>query len=388
MMCVAWDRKEWAAAKAWLERGLPLHPEWESSILVRRAGFAMEMSDWAGADADLRRSMDLEPQNPGASDALLDLADKLSSVNRPAAEEVLARWRESKGASSEYLYQNRLGNWHYSAGDYLKAAEYYRLAVSASPDRPVMRSNYALAAEALRTRGERRKWLDEAITNLAEASRLDPSLEDYRTRLVRLTIERAFIQLYGEPALELLPTVTPLRVEVRADEVKVMLDAQGANLSKEAIAEINAWRTSVMNRIGVVMPGVSFTTADDLESGQFRMSVMEKMQRVGSVNGLPLLSAIVKELDVLCQDLITEFLGHQETVSLLRTMSTPATLKIVNTPHLLTSFVQYLRQYVTHGQPITDIPGLALKYLDARGDLPDPPIAAERVSPAPAAQQG
>jgi hypothetical protein len=118
------------------------------------------------------------------------------------------------------------------------------------------------------------------------------------------------------------------------------------------------------------------------------MSVMEKMQRVGSVNGLPLLSAIVKELDVLCQDLITEFLGHQETVSLLRTMSTPATLKIVNTPHLLTSFVQYLRQYVTHGQPITDIPGLALKYLDARGDLPDPPIAAERVSPAPAAQQG
>lgn len=388
MMCVAWDRKDWAAAKSWCDRGLALHPEWQSSVLVRRASFAMEMSDWAGADADLRRSMELEPQNPGATDALLDLADKQSSVNRPAAEEVLARWREFKGSSSEYVYQNRLGNWHYSAGDYGKAAEYYQRAVAASPDRPVMRSNYALAAEALRSRGDRRRWLDEAIGSLTEASRLDPSQDEYKTRLLRLRIERSFVQLYGESALELLPTVTPLRVEVRADEVNALLDAQGTNLSKETIAEINNWRASFMSRIGVVMPGVNFTTAEDLEPGHFRMSVMEKLHRVESVGGAPPISAILTALGVLCHSHITEFLGHQETANLLRNTNTPATLKIVNAPNLLTGFVQSLRRDVMRGQALNDIPGLAMKYLEARGDLPDPPVGAERVSPAPAAQEG
>ncbi|HKW02425.1 MAG TPA: tetratricopeptide repeat protein [Vicinamibacterales bacterium] len=388
MMCVAWDLKDWASARTWCNRALAVHPEWESSILVRRASFALETADWINVDVDLRRSMELEPQNPGATDALLDFADKLVSMNRPYAEQVLARWREAKGEPAEYLYQNRLGNWHYSDSDYEAAAEHYRRAVQAAPDRPVIRSNYALAAEALRTRGDRLKWLDEGIASLTEASRLDSSQEEYKRRLLRLRIEREFIQFYGESALDLSATVTPLRVEVRSDEVKAILDAQGNNLSPETTTAINAWRGAVLTRIGVALPGVNFTTADDLEPGHFRMSVMEKATRVEQVGDAPLISAILKAVEALCTSHILEFLGHQESANLLRAANTPATLKILETPRLLTRFVMSLRQLLMQGQPITDIEGLATKYLATHGGLPEPAGPPESVSPAPAAQQG
>ena len=389
LQCVASDRKDWAAAKRWCDRCLAVHVEWESSMLVRRGQINTELADWDQAEQDLAWSLDLEPQNASAVDALLDLADRVAPVDRAKAGEVILRWRQRKGDASEYVYQNRLGNWLYSAGEYEAAEERYAAAIAASPDRAVLRSNYALAAAAARTRGDRRVWLDRAIDSLVHAVRLDPSEPEYRERLSRLAIERDFFVAYGEKALEFLPAVTPIRVDVQAAEVKAILDPEGRELSKEAIERINVWRASFRARFGLLLPGINFSLADGLEGeGKFRVVIMERIENIAAMNGQPLLHAVLESVEQFCLANISEFLGHQETANLLRAASVPQADDIIGDPHKLTGLVTTLRIMLARQVPITDIATIARTYLEQHGSKTSAVHAAEGVAPLQSAQKG
>jgi tetratricopeptide (TPR) repeat protein len=389
MMCVETDRKNWPATRTWCDRCVALGPEWESSMLVRRAQVSMELSDWPAAEQDLVRSVELEAQNPAAIDALLDLADRVVATDRSKAEDVIARWRKIKGDPAEYIYQNRLGNWAYNANDYETAAARYEKAVAANPDRPVLRSNYALAAAALRTRGDRRAWLDKAIASLTEAQRLDSAEQEYRERLAKLVVEREFIQGYGEKALELMPIVTPVRVDVLAGEVNEILDPEGRDLSKDTVDRINAWRTSFRTRYGLAVPGLSFTIAEGLEGERkFRLVIMERLEEVAETNGRPLLQAILESVEAFSVANIAQFLGHQEAANLLRAANVPAASAIIDDPRMLTGFVVVLRVMLAGRVPITDIATIARTYLEQHGGTPAAQASAERVAPLSSAQKG
>ena len=358
MMCVAMDRKNWKEATTWCDRCLALHPEWESSFLERRAAIAIELTDWAGAERDLRRSIAREPQNIPAADGLLDLADKIVSTEagKAKAEEILTTWRHLKGDSEEYVYQNRLGNWDYNVGDYAAAVQHYELAVAANPNRPVLLSNYALAAAALRTQADRRTWLDRAISKLSIAAKLDGEELDYRERLARLTTERDFIDVYGEKALELKTTVTPLGVEIQDADIGVILNSERNDLSKETIERINAWRMAFRSRMGLTLPGVNVTIASGLvEPGLFRMTIMEQYERVGSTGGMDLLEAVFKELEAFCLAHLDEFMGHQEAAGLLRNIQHPAARDVIATPGSLTKYVAVLKARLKQGASIADL---------------------------------
>jgi tetratricopeptide (TPR) repeat protein len=389
MQCLATDRKDWPAAKRWCEACLGVHPEWESSMLVRRGQVNMELNDLSAATQDFTRSLDLEPENAAAVDALLDLADRLATSDRVKAGDVLLSWRKLKGDAAEYIYQNRLGNWLYNANDYEAAEERYAAAIKANPDRAVLRSNHALAAAAARIRGDRRAWLDRAIASLVEAARLDPSESEYRDRLSKLVTERDFVVAYGDKALELVPAVTPVRVDVQTAEVKELLDPEGRDLSKETVDQINEWRGSFRSRFGLVLPGLNFALAEGLEgAGKFRIVIMERIESIAETEGRPLLRAILEAVEPVCLANTSEFLGHQETANLLRSAQVPDAAAIIDDPHTLTGLVTTLRIMLVNRAPITDIATIARTYLEQHRGGPSAAQTAERAAPLQSAQKG
>ena len=173
-------------------------------------------------------------------------------------------------------------------------------------------------------------------------------------------VEREFIQGYGEKALELMPIVTPVRVDVLAGEVNEILDPDGRDLSKDTVDRINAWRTSFRTRYGLAVPGLSFTIAEGLEGEhKFRLVIMERLEEVAETNGRPLLQAILESVEAFCVANIAQFLGHQEAASLLRAANVPAASTIIEDPRMLTGFVVVLRVMLAGRVPITDIATIA-----------------------------
>ena len=321
--------------------------------------------------------MTLEPQNPGAIDAMLDLADKIGTTDMEKAVAVLAEWRKYKPDSVEYLYQNRLGNWEYSRGNYKLAAGHYGLAVQANPSGPVLRSNLALAQAAMRTSGNRHECLTRAIDSLTHAVRLDGKEAQYRERLGRLTIERDFIDAYGEKALEFKAIVTPLRLEVPNEALPAILDTDLKALSKETLDHINAWRTTFRARMGMHLPGVNFTEAEDLERpDRFRMIVMEGEGRIGTLNGESPIDEMLGQLEAFCLEHLTVFVGHQEAFNLLIGLKNDDTTAIIETPGLLTKFVFVLQELLDQAIPITDLASITSTFVaEQRSGVPLTKIA-------------
>jgi hypothetical protein len=276
---------------------------------------------------------------------------------------LLTLWRGHKGESGEYIYENELGNLAYEADDYQAAETHYRAAVAAAPERPILRSNHALACEKLRTETMRLAWLGTAIASLEHAVTLDPKEPAYSSRLQRLIAERNFIDAYGEAALDLLPIVVPIRVGVPRAILPELLNAELNALSDASLNGIECWRNRFRERWGVPVPGVRFSLLENaIRDDAFAISLMEEAEHWKNMNGRPALDAVLEELEPLCANRLADYLGHDETVGLLREMNSPEAAKIIEAPESLTTFVSVLRHLLLLRVSLPELTPVVLAY--------------------------
>jgi len=370
MAYVAEKQDDLDGALRWLEQAVSCHPQCESYLLVSRAAIHMRMKRWQPAVEDLARSIAIEPRNSAALSTMLSVAEAANDAGaNDEATEILARWRRTKGAAADVGYHNTLGNWCYDANKYLDAEKHYQDAINADPTNAVVRSNHALAAKELRTQFARLSWLDVAIADLTEASRLDPGRADYRERLGRFERERDFVLTYGEEALQLTPTVTPIAVEVAESLLPFLLNPGLSQLSDDSFARIDAWRNAFRVRYGVAVPGIRFRRLDASESGTgITVSIMERTPTRAEPaahrdNALELILNLVEEA---CRTRLADFLGHQETATLLRQAGGDAAQKILDDVALLRGFVATVRRAVSDGAVVTDLSARVDAFIEQR----------------------
>jgi tetratricopeptide (TPR) repeat protein len=361
------QRKEWQTALEWCERGIECHAEWEPFILVRLAQVRRELDDIAGAEQDIMRSLELEPENPAALDELSTLIDRVQRVDNARGEALLAEWRRLKGDSVEYLYQNRLGNWRYGEGAYPESLEHYRKAVAARKDDPVLWANLAGAAEKLRSKDQRVARLNEAIAALTEAARISPDRKDYLSRLQRLSLERDFVEAYGERALDLKPVIVPIRVDIPKENLPAILDSTQSDLSKNTMETIEAWRRDFRGRLGMPLPGIRFFELTDAQTPpKFRITLFGEESHWVDSRTSEILGRVLRQVELLSTPHLARFLGHQETANLLRDLKDPQATAIVDTPSDLTRFVAVLRSLLERRISITDLRRIVAEFSQQR----------------------
>jgi tetratricopeptide (TPR) repeat protein len=358
---VALQEHDWAAADEWCQQALAKNPEWENSVRARQATIAMERADLVTAERHVMRCLDLEPRNSDVWNTLYQLSEKLFEAREvERADRLLERWRQLRGESVEYLYQNELGRREFSAERYGAAIEFFEKAVAASPDDPVLYSNAASAAENLRTTENRSRWLTFAIDRLTHAERLAPDQADYRARLTTLRVEERFISAYSERALTSVPTVAPLRVEVPSEMLPLILTPQLTELSEASLSSINLWKLEYRKKRGVALPGLLFGVRDSgAPPNAFRMIVRDQDDRIGETAGEPVLADILRQLEGFVNSRLGDLVGHEEIAALLRETAGDSEKLILASPARLTSLVVVVKERLERGSAIHDLPELA-----------------------------
>jgi len=370
---VGMRRGDWPNALEWCDRGLKCHPEWESFVRVRRGEILRQMARLHEAEDDLMRSLELEADNPAALNALSNLADAYNTTDRPpdVALRALEALRRFKGQSYEAAYQNRLGNLRYYYSNYAAAAEHYRRSLAAQPADAVVHSNLAGALEKLRTPGKRREERDEAIAALRRAHELDPQSKDYIERAEALELEQSFVTAYGEQALGFEPVVTPVRIEAAPNLLQDILKDDQTTLTDEILANIKAVRHRLLARFGVTLPGVNFRPLDNASSGQFTISLMEEEATRGS---LPAPRWLGKTADYfadslygVCVEHLADFVGYQETSTLLEGCKSEACTATRSSPDDLVRLMKVLKGMLARQVPIVELERICAEFVKMRG---------------------
>lgn len=380
MSALAIERKEWEDALNWCDRALGCNPEWESFVRVRRAEMLRQLGRLEEAEQDLDRSISLEAYNPSATDALSQVA--LAFEDRgdyDSALSALTKWREIKGESFEYLFQNRIGNLKYRAEDYTAAAESYRLAVAAAPQDDVIQSNLALALENLHEPGKRLEELKEAVAALRRAVEINSGNTEYKKRLHDLEAESRFVEAYGEEALKFEPGITAIRVEVQESLFPDILNETWNALSDDTLAKAEAMRTRMQEQYGLTIPGVNFGVLSYYYgSPEYTIRIMDGVAFVGDVrpggkfapfedvvldqpsaptgtwleDGAKVADSreiwtvneyILHHVQNIAEHHLAEFVGHQETFYYLQNSGLDEAKAILEKPEELTRAVQVLR---------------------------------------------
>lgn len=392
-------------ALSWIDRASVCPREWEPTLRVRQAELKTKLGRLSEAEPDLLAALSLEPGAAGALATLLDLATAYENrSDRDAARRILQQWREAKGPDGEATYHNRIGNLHYSAGDYAAAADEYRAAITASPRDHVLRSNLALALDNLRDSGHRREALEEAAAALGVALELSPQNASYTERLTKIDVELRFIAAYGEAALAHEPLVLPIRVDIDEGLFPDLLNAAHDALSPETLALIEAMRTNVRDHLGVVVPGVRFFPLNEPSSSNYRIFVMDALEATGyappgarftpragsdrllattapptggvwltdpdvipppGVEAWTAAAYIVRHVQNVVEARLYRFIGYEDAMKIVRDAAAPAEA-VANDPLEVTRFLQVLRTLARSHMPLTAGGTLAQRFADMR----------------------
>lgn len=154
---------------------------------------------------------------------------------------------------------NRRGNHAWSADEYAEAVAAYTQATELNPREAVYWSNLAGALERLDD-GDRVATLTRAIEALERSASLAGSAE-LSARIERVRTRREVLSSFGATALDRLPLVTPIAVDLAANLVP-LAESEGEGLQPELAAQVNAMRERIKGEYGVVLPGVRFRGND------------------------------------------------------------------------------------------------------------------------------
>jgi len=150
---------------------------------------------------------------------------------------------------------NDEGNEKYDKGEYGRAIELYTEAIALDPKDAVLRSNLAGAWELNPTTDL--SHLDSAISAVQEACRLAPDNRKYGRELERLQALRRLVPAFGAKTLERVPVVTPIAVEVAGD-ILPLVQGEGNDLAPDLQELVKVMRTEILERFGVHISGVRF----------------------------------------------------------------------------------------------------------------------------------
>jgi tetratricopeptide (TPR) repeat protein len=199
----------------------------------------------------------------------------------------------------------------------------YEQALKLCPGTGAFYARLAGAWEKTKTAGHRIEALDNAIFAWEAAQRHGEPVDPDKLR--SLELERAMAAHAGEAALERLPVLTPVALEVAADLVPFIAD-EGGGLQPAVSETVVQMRSRIRSELGVYVPGVRFRGNEgDLPSGTYIimlnevplvMGTITDEQRAGRGADAPV-ARLTEHLDRVLRANLAGFIGHQEVVNLL-----------------------------------------------------------------------
>ena len=264
---------------------------------------------------------------------------------------------------------NAKGNDFYAKGDYRQARVQYQSAIELSPKDAIFLANLGYALQQLKTRGQRKNELEEAIEAFSAAQELKRS-EDYEKDIARLRGQLEFASQFGEQMIDAIPVVTPIAVEVAKDLVHLVDDeTKEGSLSDYVSSLVTNMRSSLKERFGINLPGVSFKGNEgDLENGTVTTNqdngnssgigsvnsshrFFHRSQKDGSRENLSPPEVMISHLETVIQKNSAEFLGHQEVANLLRPRAR-ASLNNCGLIRRILRLSQFARAWAIQGVPV------------------------------------
>jgi type III secretory pathway component EscV len=152
-------------------------------------------------------------------------------------------------------------------------------------------------------------------------------------------------------------------VEVPVALLPAILDLEKQELSKDTLSQIEAWRAQFRQLHGFVVPGINFRVLSEAHGrDRYRVTVMEQDSSWGDANSLPVVAAILQTVEASCLSRVSWFLGHQETVNLLKGLNDPEISRIVGEPAALSKLVGLLQTLAERRTSIADLQVIVEKY--------------------------
>jgi type III secretory pathway component EscV/tetratricopeptide (TPR) repeat protein len=274
---------------------------------------------------------------------------------------------EKADKTERSLLLNAEGNDLYERGDYQQAQTRYAKAIEFSPRDDVLHANLGRALEQMRTPGERKKELEDAIEAFTSGRNLSRS-DVYEKDIERLRVQLEFASRYGQQTIGKTPVVTAIAVEVAKDLIESVVDKTRGGLLSDHVSNLlidMRWR--IKERFGVHLPGVRFRGNEgDLENGSYVIMIMEIPLVLGNVDpkhrffrgskedllSLGLMGHIIRHLEAVIEDNLVEFLGHQEVAKLVEAED-PGTLERLRAnPKKLSALVAVCKGLAAEGVPV------------------------------------
>ena len=238
------------------KESLRLEPRLEGRFRSKMADFLRMLKRHSEAETEVERAVVADHTGGEPVQAMMALADVYYQAgDREAALGLYHLALDSPRETFEADYDNLIGNLHYYFREYAEAAKAYRKALEKAPKNAVIHSNLAGALEQM-SASDRSGRYDEIIKALQQASRLMPENAEYAGKLAKYEHRKRFLLHYGEPSLELIPTVvTPIQPVLEAALLSPILTESRDALRDAILEKIAAMRGHFRDRFGPDNPG-------------------------------------------------------------------------------------------------------------------------------------
>jgi tetratricopeptide (TPR) repeat protein len=395
--------------------------DYEGSYWDRRGDILTQAGDYRGAQEAYRRAIAAEPGN---ADYNANLVNVLILSNDFTAARAAIAERERLGVALEHVpldiarIDNLEGNHLYEAGNYAGAARCYAESARRCPDDPVFHSNLASALEAATEPepGERLNQLQEALTAAERAVQLDPDTAEYVERRDRLRLSCRVGKAWGPAILQFSEpaTLSPVRVQVGEGLVSLITVGPDKRLAPHVAAETAAMRQRIFNDMGIAVPGIRFATLLDGGPTSFAIMLNDVLLTDGdmpafgffapfppvglhglNIEAIPynnpvtghlgswlterdahtvagaghptwsVTEFLLRHVEAVLRLNLAEFVGWQETVSLLSVEVGEAAKAVITDPALLAVAVMALRALAAERVPLQPLDAV-LKAVDRK----------------------
>jgi FHIPEP family protein len=327
-------------------------------------------------------------------------------------------------------YRAWLGDWYHSQrqrqvdrGRYREATREQWLSLradgSSAPMHLAMADTWLLRENRVRAQTGKARARACALKSLETAAALDPANDDAREQLQQLRDRHSLIRVAGDSALQRLPLVTPLAVEVGGNLVAEVSGSAGDSISASLENLLKEMRGRIRAELGVRVPGVRFRdTSGELGSDDYVVIIDEVPVQRGTINrelryvprprailgnagieaepgrhpyfpgqegswvkqadwdkarkaGFELwsnLEYLVRHVEGFIRRTLINFVGHQEVTNLVEDTQQYALRDLlIREPEALDEFTRMLRALVAEGVTIAPLAELGAWWLGRRG---------------------
>ena len=439
-------------ALKWYSQCLQKRPSWEGLIRGKIGEMELRQGKYEEAKNELFKALRFDPDNQAVLHSIYNLASELIIDNVKAAFRVHDEIRQIVGESYEAEYHSKLatvyeelkdwtkareeielsyqidknedgyrremthifnaeGNACYSQDDYRTAIKKYGKALEFNPKDEIIHSNLAGAWEKLEDPGRMVEGLGNAISALQKAHDLNPDDSKYAEKLHRLQRKKNIGEHFGEKALEWLPVVTPIAVEVAGNLMPYVGSGTG-ELHPTLNGLIGNMREDIYKAMGVNVPGIRFRGNEgDLPKGAYIIMINEVPLVMETISeekrlfpgpienltplGIPrdetvnpqtgdeavwisredwgavesagyslwgFIEYMVQHLNAVILRNLGEFLGHQEVMNLLEITLPDIYKQMYDAPADLSALTSVFKGLLNEGVPITAVEKIVEKF--------------------------